>query len=244
MKIASRNSFIAYLYMVYSLLSCTGIPADHRKQSFNLPFPIDTKLEMEEVITFKMSIDGDSLGYSKLEFIKASDENWILRETAKVRTPLLFVETLETHFDPSTQRATRIILKAQIDTSKMSAELKFLPNEIHGSSSRMAKDTIISLPDNQYPLDRLMSLFYYPRIIDLESLATDSVQFKYDIIDAISFGIKEIDLKILTQPSTDQYLFQFRGGMASQNMRLLTEPVREITKITFDDQPWVYELIQ
>jgi hypothetical protein len=223
--------------------------AIYAQETPNFPLPVDEKQFESRELVYRMSQEGDSLGYSKVS-IEVKRDQIVVSEVAEVKSSFSMVENMTTSIDKKQLSLIQVNVSGDMNGKGFTCETKNEGGTLSGTSDYSLlysknESTIDSLIDQPF-IERLVSLFLIPPAIDF----SESNQFNYQQYNANNCGFKEITV-IKTGDFTiegpsgkyDTYKLEFSGGMAQQRLYISKGKHRKIVRIEFANNNWVYDLL-
>jgi len=205
-----------------------------------------TKLNLKyfpRELTYRMLINSDSMGYTKVDTeIKA--EKIHLYEKTKIKS---FEEVTHVYMDKAlTLDSVTIIGNAndkKIDCKSVTRQDSVIgyfgyPASIDNNV------TDINTKINSNFLERTASLFIIPSNLDFNQKQTSVIQYNPTDGKFRDIIIKVEDVVSISVPAGvfKSYKITFTGGLAKQIFYVDKKSLK-IVKITFQDNPWIYELL-
>lgn len=195
--------------------------------------------------TFRMSQGADSLGYSRWEIRRIGDQI-LLSEDSKVPS---FGEDMFVYVNGKTLAPDSALITGRLSGFPIESKMHFSANGVKGYGNfpkHPSKPTFnLSKPLPEGTKTRLASFILTPFYKDLAV----GKSFTYPQFSMIDGEVRTITANIVSKEMVDvkgeqveAFKLELRGGMASQN--IFIDPKRNrIVKITFEENAWVYELI-
>lgn len=234
--------FIIVLLMIFSLASFAQINID-------FPLPIDREHIQVNNLTYRMSQNGDSLGYSQI-IIEIKKNQIIVTENSEVNTSFSMIENMTSLVDKESLAMIGVSVSGKMNDKEFSCETNNQGGIISGTSNYSLlysknESRIDSLVNKPF-IERLASLFLIPPAIDF----SQSKQFSYQQYNANDCGFKEITVTKTgdftvegPRGKIETYKLEFSGGVAQQRLFISKGEKREIVRIEFENNNWVYELL-
>lgn len=196
-----------------------------------------------ETLTYKMSKDGDSLGYTIAKY-SIENANLIIAEDVLVNlNGANFKETNNVIYDLKKSKVSSNNLKMEYGSNKFSFSGKWNDKNHIQAKVNNSIDTLIT--NKQEHIVRFLSLFLLPRLIHDANKNVSYTQFspndlKFRSVKASPKGKTYLNT---SYGKIDCNILKLEGGMASQTMYIDTKTNR-IVKIEIPAQGWVYELVK
>jgi len=238
------NKVFSFIFLVSIFFS------NAQEKSINdFSFPIDRDQLKSQELIYRMSQNGDSLGYSKIK-IEMNESAISIHEESKVSSSFKMTEEMSSFMNVKNLIFNNVNLKGVINNNKFEGTVKYFNRRLKGrsnytllNSNKEAKiDSIISIPF----VERLASLFLFPPLIDFEvSKEYNYLQFNVNDCKFRSVIIKRTTSQTISGPRGvfDTYKLELTGGVAEQVLFISKEYPKRIVRIEFKNTKWVYELL-
>jgi len=195
--------------------------------------------------TFRMSVNGDSVGYS-IWGIKKMGEQYFLSEQSHVPN---FKEDIFCYANAETLRPDSVLITGRLSGLPIECKAHWEDNQVTGYAHMPKRPGIPAISLTQtLPNDtkmRFMSFVLSPFYKDLAVGST----FTYPQFNSMDGKIQNINAKVtgtekleVMGETVEALKLELSGGAAEQNMYIDPKEHR-IVRISFRNIPWVYELI-
>lgn len=203
------------------------------------------EIENKHRWTFRMMLNGDSLGYSTWEIMKLGDQ-LLLTEDSHVPN---FKEDIFCYVNPNTLQPDSVLVTGRMQGYPIECKSRWANGRVKGFAQFPKQPSRPVIPISEaWTTDtklRFMSFVLSPFYKNLEV----GTSFSYPQFSSTEGLVRTIDakvtgkeiLEVLGEP-IEALKLELSGGAAEQNIYI--DPLKKrIVRITFRDIGWVYELI-